>query len=84
MVTLDYTPWRLRPYPSLVSQVAARSAVLDPYRLTIPAELPPGQYLIEVGLYEMVGKRRLHISDAQGNLVGDRYILGSVIVETDQ
>jgi hypothetical protein len=37
--------------------------------------------LIEVGLYEMVGGRRLHIADQQGNTVGDRYILGSVIVE---
>ena len=36
---------------------------------------------LEVGLYEMVGLRRLHIADKDGNLVGDRYILGSIIVE---
>ncbi|MCB8920892.1 MAG: DUF2723 domain-containing protein [Ardenticatenaceae bacterium] len=80
-VTLDYTPlggsvptylWFAKWLPG--------QQFLDPYHLTIPDDLPPGQYLIEVGLYEMVGKRRLHISDAQGNLVGDRYILGSVIV----
>ena len=40
-----------------------------------------GQYLIEVGLYEMTGRRRLLMSDANGNHIGDRTILGSVIVE---
>jgi hypothetical protein len=29
----------------------------------------------------MIGLRRLHISDQQGNLNGDRFILGMVIVE---
>jgi hypothetical protein len=55
--------------------------VLDPYRMPLPPDLPSGIYQIEVGLYEMVSKRRLHISDMNGNLVGDRYILGQVIVE---
>jgi hypothetical protein len=55
--------------------------MLDPYRLTLPAALPPGEYLIEVGMYEMTGGRRLHLADPDGNLVGDRYILGSVVVE---
>ena len=41
----------------------------------------PGEYLIEVGLYEQFTKRRLHIYDKQGNLNGDRLILGSVIIE---
>jgi hypothetical protein len=43
--------------------------------------LAPGHYYIEVGFYEMVGLRRLHISDQQGNLNGDRFILGTVVVE---
>ncbi|MCA9960669.1 MAG: DUF2723 domain-containing protein, partial [Anaerolineales bacterium] len=85
LVTLDYTPLGgSAPTHLWFPKWLPGQQFLDPYRLTIPAELPPGQYLIEVGLYEMVGKRRLHISDAQGNLVGDRYILGSVIVETDR
>lgn len=52
----------------------------DPYRLEIPADLPPGSYLIEVGLYEMISGRRLHIQDEMGNIVGDRYILGEIQV----
>ncbi|MEZ4642739.1 MAG: hypothetical protein R3E31_08385 [Chloroflexota bacterium] len=84
LVTLDYTPLGgSAPTHLWFPKWLPGQQFLDPYRLTIPAELPPGQYLIEVGLYEMVGKRRLHISDAQGNLVGDRYILGSVIVGKD-
>ncbi|MBK7176287.1 MAG: hypothetical protein IPH82_03715 [Chloroflexi bacterium] len=54
--------------------------MLDPYRLTIPPDLPPGTYYLEVGLYEMIGGRRLHMSDQAGNLAGDRIILGPVVV----
>jgi hypothetical protein len=49
--------------------------------MQLPSDLPAGTYQIEVGLYEMVSRRRLHISDAAGNLIGDRYILGQVVVE---
>ena len=54
--------------------------MLDPYRLTVPEGLAPGIYYIEVGLYEMVSGRRLHMSDTAGNLTGDRFILGPVEV----
>jgi hypothetical protein len=54
--------------------------MLDPYRLTIPTDIAPGTYYIEVGLYEMVSGRRLHMADEAGNLIGDRLILGPVVV----
>jgi hypothetical protein len=54
--------------------------MLDPYRLSIPADLAPGTYYVEVGLYEMVSKRRLHMADEAGNLIGDRLILGAIEV----
>ena len=82
LVELDYTPLGgATPTHLWIPKWLPGQQLLDPYRLTIPADLPPGTYLIEVGLYEMTGKRRLHISDAQGNLAGDRYILGAVQVE---
>lgn len=82
LVSLDYTPLGgSAPTHLWFPKWLPGQQYVDPYRLTIPADLPPGQYLIEVGLYEMVSLRRLHMSDLQGNLVGDRYILGSVIVE---
>jgi hypothetical protein len=82
LVTLDYTPLGgSMPTHLWFPKWLPGQQMRDPYRLQIPPDLPPGTYLIEVGLYEMVGKRRLHISDATGNLSGDRYILGAVVVE---
>jgi hypothetical protein len=81
LVTLDYTPLGgSMPTHLWFPKWLPGQQMRDPYRLQIPTDLPPGTYYIEVGLYEMVGKRRLHISDENGSLVGDRYILGSVVV----
>jgi hypothetical protein len=82
LVTLDYTPLGgSTPTHLWIPKWLPGQRMLDPYRLTLPSDLPPDTYLIEVGLYEMTGGRRLHISDAAGNLRGDRYILGSLIVQ---
>ncbi len=81
IVTLDYTPLGgSMPTHLWFPKWLPGQQMRDPYRLQIPPNLPPGTYLIEVGLYEMVSKHRLHISDFNGNLVGDRYILGAVAV----
>ncbi|MCI0395396.1 MAG: DUF2723 domain-containing protein [Chloroflexi bacterium] len=81
LVALDYTPLGgSTPTHLWIPKWLPGQRMLDPYRLPIPADLPPGTYFIEVGLYEMTSGRRLHISDAAGNLAGDRYILGSVVV----
>ena len=82
IVALDYTPLGgAAPTHLWIPKWLPSQKYTDPYRLTIPDGLAPGTYLIEVGLYEMVGLRRLHIADKDGNLVGDRYILGSIFVE---
>lgn len=82
LIALDYTPLGgAMPTHLWIPKWLPGQAAMDPYRLEIPVNLEPGNYLIEVGLYEMVGQRRLHIADSNGNLTGDRYILGSVIVE---
>ena len=82
IVALDYTPLGgAAPTHLWIPKWLPGQRYKDPYQLTIPADLAPGNYLVEVGLYEMVGKRRLHMSDEAGNLVGDRYILGRVTVE---
>ena len=79
---LDYTPLGgASPTHLWIPKWLPGQTYLDPYRLPIDPNLPPGQYFVEVGLYEMVNGRRLHISNANGNLNGDRYILGTVIVE---
>jgi hypothetical protein len=79
---LDYTPLGgAFPTHLWIPKWLPGQRVLDPYRMPLPPDLPPGTYQIEVGLYEMVSQRRLHISDNEGNLVGDRYILGQVSVK---
>ena len=80
-VFLDYTPLGgSAPTHLWIPKWLPGQRFIDPYRLPIPEALPPGTYYIEVGLYEMVSGRRLHISDSAGNLNGDRYILGPVEV----
>lgn len=81
LLTLDYTPLGgSMPTHLWIPKWLPGQQMLDPYRLIIPPDLPPGVYYLEVGLYEMVGGRRLHISDQSGNLAGDRLILGPVVV----
>jgi hypothetical protein len=53
----------------------------DPYRLVLPADLPPGDYWLEVGMYGMTSLRRLPVVDLGGSLAGDRVILGPVRVD---
>ncbi|MCP4417567.1 MAG: DUF2723 domain-containing protein [Chloroflexi bacterium] len=80
-VFLDYTPLGgSAPTHLWIPKWLPGQQFIDPYRLTIPPDLPPGTYFIEVGLYEMVSGRRLHISDCADNLNGDRYILGAIEV----
>jgi hypothetical protein len=82
LVSLDYTPLGgSTPTHLWIPKWLPGQRMLDPYRLVIPPDLPPGTYYIEVGLYEMVSRRRLHMADAAGNLIGDRLILGPVAVE---
>lgn len=84
-VALDYTPLGgAMPTHLWIPKWLPGQESFDPYRLPIPADLAPGTYLIEVGLYEMTSGRRLHIADRAGNLIGDRYVLGSVIVEESE
>jgi hypothetical protein len=58
-------------------------SVVDPYRLTVPEGTPPGDYLIEVGMYGFTTFQRAPFFDPAGNLSGDRFILGVVRVEAD-
>lgn len=79
IVTLDYTPLGgSAPTHLWIPKWLPGQRLLDPYRLPIPDDLAPGRYYVEVGFYEMVSKRRLHMADATGNLIGDRLILGPV------
>ncbi len=82
IVALDYTPLGgAAPTHLWIPKWLPAQRYTDPYRLKIPDDIAPGTYMIEIGLYEMVGGRRLHIADDMGNLIGDRYILGRIEVQ---
>lgn len=55
--------------------------VIDPYRLVIPDDLPPGQYSLEVGMYEMGSIRRIPQFALDGTMTGDRFILGPILIQ---
>lgn len=53
----------------------------DRYGLPIPDNTPPGEYMIEVGMYDPVTLARLAVVDDQGNRIAeDRALLGMVRV----
>jgi hypothetical protein len=56
--------------------------VSDPYTLKLPADLPPGDYRIQVGLYGLTSTRRVYVIGHDANLAGDRVILGPVKVQS--
>jgi len=55
--------------------------VIDPYRLVIPTDMPPGQYWLEVGMYEMGSIRRIPQFSFDGTMTGDRFILGPILID---
>ncbi len=48
--------------------------------LAVPARTPPGKYLIEIGLYNVLDQNRLDVLDANGKPVDSRVIVGAVKV----
>jgi len=50
--------------------------IKDEYEIPIKEDAPPGDYLIEIGMYDASTSLRLPIYDQGGNHVGDRLLLG--------
>ncbi len=54
--------------------------VWDEYKLDLPADLSPGEYVLSAGLYLLEEGSRLDVYDETGALVGDSCVFASVIV----
>ena len=56
--------------------------IRDKHPLNIPPGTPPGEYLIKVGMYELeeLGLPRLTVLGEEGTPIGDRILLGTVMV----
>lgn len=52
--------------------------VSDTYEIEVHPDAPPGDYLLEVGMYDAVSSGRLPVLDAQGQRADDRVLLATV------
>jgi len=54
--------------------------ITDHHGLALPADLPPGEYSLAVGLYDAATGRRLPVVTGQGAAPTDRVLAGSVLI----
>jgi hypothetical protein len=66
-------------YPTTRWQPGER--VSDPYAIALPADLPPGEYAVEVGLYRISDLTRLPVLDAGQNVVDDKLYIAPLVVQ---
>ncbi|MDY7040571.1 MAG: hypothetical protein SVX38_06895, partial [Chloroflexota bacterium] len=52
----------------------------DDYAIHVPADAPPGEYRLEVGMYDWVTGERLTVLDADGLPVADDGVLIGPVV----
>jgi hypothetical protein len=55
--------------------------VTDEYDIVVKPDAPPGQYVIEVGMYLPQSGQRLPVLDESGQVQGDRILLDTVEVQ---
>jgi len=61
---------------------AVGEVVADHYTVTLQADAPPGEYVLEIGLYDATTGERLPVLDGAGNFHDDHLILETVRVIT--
>lgn len=62
------------------SQWQPGEVLVDPYRLTLPTDLPAGTYRLQVGFYLLETLRRLSVVDEEGRPIGDHFFIQSFSV----
>jgi 4-amino-4-deoxy-L-arabinose transferase-like glycosyltransferase len=63
------------------SQWQPGEIVQDPYQIQLSADLAPGNYRLQVGLYLLATLRRLPLLDAQGQPIDDKFIISGLTAE---
>jgi hypothetical protein len=54
--------------------------VTDLYELEVDPQTPPGDYVLELGMYDAATGQRLPVYDLAGQPMGDRVLSGSITV----
>jgi len=65
-------------YPTTVWD--AGEVIADVHHLTIGANVPPGTYSLEVGLYDSQTLKRVPVFDERGKIVDDRVLIPGIVV----
>ncbi len=68
-------------YPTSVWD--AGEYIADLHSLSIPPNLPAGEYQVAIGLYDPLTGQRLPILDETGQVTGDHLTISSLVVETE-
>jgi hypothetical protein len=55
--------------------------IIDRYTLSIPPEIPSGEYQVVVGFYSWWTMERLPVLDQAGNPIGDHVVLASLPIQ---
>ncbi len=55
--------------------------VVDEFEIIVHADAPPGEYVLETGMYDLATMTRLTIVDAEGGVIGDRILLDSTSIQ---
>ncbi|MGQ9676814.1 MAG: glycosyltransferase family 39 protein [Chloroflexota bacterium] len=59
---------------------APGETIIDRYAIPILLGTPPGEYRVEIGLYNSQTGQRLPIKDSEGVVIGDRHLIGPVMI----
>jgi hypothetical protein len=54
--------------------------IVDGYDILIQPDTPPGQYFIEIGMYQLETMQRLPVVNQEGQIVDDRVLLGGLTI----
>jgi hypothetical protein len=54
--------------------------IVDDYLLVLDPQAPPGDYTLEIGLYDPATGERLPVLDAEGRAVSDHVVIDSLLV----
>ena len=57
--------------------------IADPYEIPVDPHAPPGEYTLEIGMYDAATMKRLTVYDAQEVYQGDRVLLGTLRVHSE-
>jgi hypothetical protein len=55
--------------------------IADEYDIPIQPDVPTGQYVIEIGMYQLETMQRLLVINQEGQVVGDRVLLKDLTIQ---